>query len=62
MPVAGVCTVGRAGTMTHDYERNGATDLFGAMTVVTGESSTTPGHHSARWLLKKCHLSAGFRA
>jgi len=28
---------GRAGTMTHDYKRNGTTDLFAAMNVVTGE-------------------------
>jgi len=27
---------GRAGTMTHDYERNGTTDLFAAMNVATG--------------------------
>ena len=28
---------GRAGTMTHDYKRNGTTDLFAAMKVATGE-------------------------
>jgi len=28
---------GRAGTMTHDYKRNGTTDLFAALNVVTGE-------------------------
>src|SRR3974390_770451 len=28
---------GRAGTMTHDYKRNGTTDLFAAMNVATGE-------------------------
>ncbi|MGH8950568.1 MAG: IS630 family transposase, partial [Acidimicrobiia bacterium] len=28
---------GRAGTMTHDYRRNGTTDLFAAMNVATGE-------------------------
>jgi len=28
---------GRAGTMTHDYKRNGTTDLFAAMNVLTGE-------------------------
>ena len=27
---------GRAGTMTHDYKRNGTTDLFAAMNVATG--------------------------
>jgi transposase len=28
---------GRAGTMTHDYKRNGTTDLFAAMNTGTGE-------------------------
>src|SRR5664280_1454989 len=28
---------GRGGTMTHDYKRNGTTDLFAAMSVATGE-------------------------
>ena len=28
---------GRGGTMTHDYKRNGTTDLFAAMNVATGE-------------------------
>jgi transposase len=28
---------GRAGTMTHDYKRNGTTDLFAALNVATGE-------------------------
>ena len=28
---------GRAGTMTHDYKRNGTTDLFAAMNIATGE-------------------------
>ncbi|MCP3990083.1 MAG: IS630 family transposase [Actinomycetia bacterium] len=28
---------GRCGTMTHDYKRNGTTDLFAAMNVATGE-------------------------
>jgi transposase len=28
---------GRAGTMTHDYKRNGTTDLFAAMNLATGE-------------------------
>jgi transposase/transposase-like protein len=31
---------GRAGTMTHDYKRNGTTDLFAALNVVTGEVLT----------------------
>jgi transposase len=30
-------TRGRAGTMTHDYKRNGTTDLFAALNVATGE-------------------------
>ena len=30
-------TPGRAGTMTHDYKRNGTTDLFAALNVGTGE-------------------------
>ena len=30
-------TRGRAGTMTHDYKRNGTTDLFAALDVATGE-------------------------
>ena len=28
---------GRAGTMTHDYKRNGTTTLFAALDVLTGE-------------------------
>ena len=31
---------GRAGTMTHDYKRNGTTDLSAAMNVATGEVLT----------------------
>jgi transposase len=31
---------GRAGTMTHDYKRNGTTDLFAAMNLATGEVLT----------------------
>ncbi len=31
---------GRAGTMTHDYKRNGTTDLFAALDVATGEVLT----------------------
>ena len=31
---------GRAGTMTHDYKRNGTTDLFAALNVATGEVIT----------------------
>ncbi len=29
-------TPGRAGTMTHDYKRNGTTTLFAALNVLTG--------------------------
>ena len=31
---------GRAQTMTHDYKRNGTTDLFAALNVATGEVTT----------------------
>lgn len=31
---------GRLGTMTHDYKRNGTTDLFAAMNISTGEVLT----------------------
>ena len=31
---------GRAGTMTHDYQRNGTVDLFAAMNVATGQVLT----------------------
>ena len=31
---------GRAGTMTHDYKRNGTTDLFAALNVATGQVLT----------------------
>jgi len=37
---------GRGATMTHDYKRNGTTDLFAAMNLATGEVTTTckPSH------------------
>ena len=37
---------GRAGTMTHDYKRNGTTDLFAALNITTGEilSDCRKGH------------------
>ncbi len=40
---------GRAGTMTHDYKRNGTTDLFAALNVATGEVITEcrPRHTAA---------------
>ncbi len=31
---------GRAATMTHDYKRNGTTDLFAAMNIATGQVMT----------------------
>jgi transposase len=31
---------GRAGTMTHDYKRNGTTDLFAALNITSGEVLT----------------------
>jgi len=39
---------GRAGTMTHDYKRNGTTDLFAALNVATGEViyDTKPRHRA----------------
>lgn len=45
-------TPGRAGTMTHDYKRNGTTDLFAAMNVATGEVIyDTKSRHSAKEVL-----------
>jgi len=45
-------TPGRAGTMTHDYKRNGTTDLFAAMNVATGEVIyDTKPRHSAKEVL-----------
>src|SRR5271169_2776678 len=40
---------GRAGTMTHDYKRNGTIDLFAAMNIATGEVLTD---------LRKSHTGA----
>ena len=39
-------TPGRARTMTHDYKRNGTTDLFAALNIATGEvlHDGGPGH------------------
>ena len=43
---------GRAGTMTHDYKRNGTTDLFAALNVATGEVIyDTQCRHSAKEVL-----------
>ena len=44
-------TAGRAGTMTHDYKRNGTTDLFAAMNVATGEVLYDTKRHSATEVL-----------
>lgn len=45
-------TPGRAGTITHDYKRNGTTDLFAAMNVATGEVIyDTKARHSAKEVL-----------
>ncbi len=38
---------GRAGTMTHDYKRNGTTDLFAAMNIATGQVLT--GRVNPNW-------------
>src|SRR3954466_15029071 len=40
---------GRAGTMTHDYKRNGTIDLFAAMNIATGQVLTglNQGHTGA---------------
>ena len=43
---------GRAGTMTHDYKRNGTADLFAALNVATGEVLyDTRRRHSAKDVL-----------
>jgi transposase len=43
---------GRAGTMTHDYKRNGTTSLFAAMNVSDGTiiSECLPRHRHQEWL------------
>ena len=43
---------GRAGTMTHDYKRNGTTTLFAALNVLTGAVSGVcmPRHTHKEWL------------
>ena len=44
-------TKGRGVTMTHDYKRNGTTDLFAAMNVATGEVlHDTKARHSSKEL------------
>jgi transposase/transposase-like protein len=43
---------GRAGTMTHDYKRNGTTTLFAALDVLTGSviGQCLPGHRHTEFL------------
>ena len=43
---------GRAGTMTHDYERHGTTTLFAALNVLTGETihECMPKHRHQEFL------------
>jgi transposase len=43
---------GRAGTMTHDYKRNGTTTLFAALNVATGEviGECLPRHRAKEFL------------
>ena len=43
---------GRAGTMTHDYKRNGTTTLFAALNVLTGVviGQCLPRHRSGEFL------------
>ena len=46
-------TRGKAGTFTHDYKRNGTTNLFAAMNVATGEVLyDTREHHTAEDVLR----------
>ncbi len=51
---------GRAGTMTHDYKRNGTTTLFAALNVLTGDviGACMPRHRHGEFLafLKKIDL------
>jgi len=43
---------GQAGTMTHDYKRNGTTTLFAALNVATGHviGQCMPRHRHQEWL------------
>jgi len=43
---------GRAGTMTHDYKRNGTTTLFAALDVLTGKviGQCLPRHRHEEFL------------
>ncbi len=48
---------GRAGTMTHDYRRNGTLDLFAAMNVATGKVLHDSGaRHASRDVLALVEL------
>jgi hypothetical protein len=51
---------GRAGTMTHDYKRNGTTDLFAAMNLATGQVLTHchKGHTAKDVLVFFKHIDA----
>ena len=55
---------GRAGTMTHDYKRNGTIDLFAAMNIGTGEVLTglNKGHTGADVLKFFQQIDATFRS
>jgi transposase len=48
---------GRAGTMTHDYKRNGTTTLFAALNILDGKviADCMPQHRHQEWL-KFLHL------
>jgi hypothetical protein len=43
---------GRAGTVTHDYKRNGTTTLFAALNTLNGKVIATcmPQHRHQEWL------------
>jgi transposase len=43
---------GRAGTMTHDYKRNGTTTLFAALNILNGKviADCMPQHRHQEWL------------
>ena len=47
---------GRAGTMTHDYKRNGTTTLFAALNVLNGKviADCMPQHRHQEWLKFLC--------
>ena len=59
---------GRAGTMTHDYKRNGTTTLFAALCTLTGHGADLPSHAGSaraaaaagvRLMICKLHRSGG---